>query len=399
MTPGTNVTRLRRLNELLVLDLIRRKGPISRPTLAEQLKLEFQTISTISNRLISQGLVLEQGSVNGRSRKARALVVNPAAACSLGAEITRSLVRLVAISFDGVILEEREIALSPDPESVLDAIAREGRELVDTLGLNRETLTGLGVSVPGPIDKVRGRILAPPNFDAWHGLEVRKALAGRTGLPVWMENTAISASLGEQWTGRGRDVENFVFVYMGMGVGAGIVVGGQSLAGATGNAGEFAHVVADPHGPLCSCGQRGCLAQYATENGLLHLLRRSHGEQANRNAAFTDPFPAGLSVIAEPDAPDWVCEAVESAVRTATRIIVPLAQQFDPEEIVFGGPLTDVLAGVLLKAADREVAKLPLFGRTPPRVLVSDAAQAAGPLGAASLPLHAVYSPWGQSDF
>ncbi|MGV0878924.1 ROK family transcriptional regulator [Martelella sp. FLE1502] len=386
------------MNELLVLDLIRRKGPISRPTLAEQLKLEFQTISTISNRLISQGLVLEQGNINGRSRKARALVVNPAAACSLGAEITRSFVRLVAISFDGVILEEREIALSPDPNVVLDAIAREGREIVETLGLSRGRMTGLGVSVPGPIDKAGGRILAPPNFNAWHGVEVRKALAERTGLPVWMENTAISASLGEQWTGRGRDVENFVFVYMGMGVGAGIVVGGQSLAGATGNAGEFAHVVADPHGPLCSCGQRGCLAQYATEGGLLHLMRRSHVEQAHRNATFTDSFPVGLSAIAEPDAPEWLRATVESAVRTATRTILPLAQQFDPEEIIFGGPLTDVLADMLIKAASAAAAKLPLFGRRPPRVLISRAAQAAGPLGAASLPLHAVYSPWGQRE-
>ena len=394
MVAGRNGPRIRKLNELLVLDLVRRKGPVSRPTLAEQLNLEFQTVSTLCNKLMASGMLLEEGFETGRARQARAVVVNPSAAYSLGAEITRSRVNVVLIAFDGTILGRRSCSIKATPEQIVDEIAASAAALTSELSIDWQSIAGFGVSVPGPIDRDKGWILNPPNFEQWHQFPVRNALSTKTGLPVWMENTATSAALGEQWTGRGRDSDNFMFVYMGSGVGAGIVTQGRLLRGATGNAGEIAHMTTDPHGPLCSCGRRGCLVQYASTHGLLHLMQRAYAEQKNLDPQLADPMPTNVNDALAGDPPAWLKEVVDEACAKIGHTVSRVANLFDVETIVYGGPLTDILGDGFTKATEQALEQLPTFGRSLPDVWISEMAGDAGRLGAASLPFHAQYSPW-----
>ncbi len=264
-TRGTNGPRVKKLNEALVLDLVRRLGPVARPTIASRLGLEFQTVSNICARLIDRGLLLEDGVVDGPHRQSRAVVVNPLAVYSLGVELNREYANAVLISFDGTVHGRRDVLVGDrEPADVLDEAADKLGELTHDSGIDDTRIAGIGLSVPGPIDYRSGTILAPINFNAWHGVGVQAELEHRTGRQIWLENTATSAALGEQWTGVGSDTDDFLYIYLGAGVGVGVIAGGRSLHGAYGNAGEFAHLVVDPLGPECPCGQRGCLVQYAT---------------------------------------------------------------------------------------------------------------------------------------
>lgn len=166
------------------------------------------------------------------------------------------------------------------------------------------------------------------------------------------------------------------------------------MSGAMGNAGEFAHMNADPHGPLCSCGRRGCLLQYATPKGILHLMQRAHAEEKNRNASMQDAYPLDVADVLAPDAPGWMAATVDDALSKVGEAVARLTMFIDPERIIFGGPLTDLFGTSLIDETKRALEQQPSMGRASPLVSISTMGGDAGPIGAASLPFHGLYSPW-----
>lgn len=390
---GSNARRAGRRNESLVVDLVRRKGPVSRAGIAERLDLEFQTVSNICARLLAAGVLLEDGVVSKPHRRARALVVNAGAVHAIGAELSRAEASIVLIAFDGVVLGRRRVDVADRPVgNVLDDVASAAKDLVAECGVDRTTLAGVGMSVPGPVDRLDGRILAPPNFRRWEQFPVKAELSRRLDLPVHLENTAISAALGEHWLGSGNDVQDFVYVYVGSGVGLGIVANGQAVHGARGNAGEFGHQVMDPAGPRCTCGQRGCLVQYATPRNIVHRLRQAARDQEHLTGE-PQSLPANATDALAPDAPPWMRAVIDECFAVVGRATAGLARLLDPERLILGGPATELFGEQLLRAITDELGALPALGRTLPDLQLGAAGADAGPLGAASLPLHARFSP------
>ncbi|GAB3616157.1 ROK family transcriptional regulator [Okibacterium endophyticum] len=389
---GTNGPRVKRHNEALVLSVVRNHGPVARAWIADRLDLEFQTVSVICSRLIERGLLMEKGTVDGLQRQSRALVVNPLAAYSIGVELNRQRATVVLTSFDGNVLGRDQLdVLDRSPEDVLADVARAIPALLDDSNAEPAKLSGVGISVPGPIDKRSGSILEPTNFSDWHHRQVGGELAELTGLPVWIENTATSAALGEQWAAGG--VDNLLYVYLGVGIGIGAITEGRAVHGSQGNAGEFAHMVVDPSGPACSCGQRGCLVQYATPGGLLHLIRRAWLDEMHREPGLDLPMPADAAALIQADAPAWLRAAGDAAFAIVGRTIAQIAVSLDQERIVLGGPTTDLFGQFFLRHTDDALSSIPLFGRQRPEVSIAGATGDAGPIGAASLPFHALYSP------
>jgi predicted NBD/HSP70 family sugar kinase len=133
----------------------------------------------------------------------------------------------------------------------------------------------MGVSLPGRIDQ-SGRLVFAPNL-GWPSIDVRHLLASAVGLPVVVENAASACALAELWFGQHPDdVRHLVAVTVSDGVGVGLLLNGQLMHGHHSMAGEFGHVVLDETGPPCSCGQRGCWEQYASNSSALkHFLRAS----------------------------------------------------------------------------------------------------------------------------
>lgn len=391
---GTNGPRVRKLNEALVLDLVRRNGNSARPWIAEQLELEFQTVSNICNRLIASGYLQDGGPVEGLKRQSRGVVVNPRAAFALGVEINRSGANVALVGLDGAIIDSTRLVVAGRPvEEVLGEIVRICRALRDKNIVETERLVGVGISVPGPIDSRAGLILEPANFDAWHGYAIGPELSERLGLPTWVNTTATSAALGAQWAAAGSAHDNFVYVYLGGGVGLGIIANGRPLRGAQGNAGEFAHLVADPNGPICVCGQRGCLVQFATPQALLASLQEAWVEERRRDPARAVAMPSTFEDALRPDAPAWMVASIDNALTVIGRAITRVAVTFDPSAVLFGGPTSELIGAQLIERTREVWEETPTFGRSAPLFLPADQADLAGALGAASLPLHSYFSP------
>ncbi|MGW4494037.1 ROK family transcriptional regulator [Streptomyces sp. NPDC004376] len=263
---GANLLAVRSHNTALVLDLLRGAGVegISRLELAERTGLTPQAVSKITARLREEGFAAEAGrraSTGGKPRTVLRLV--PEAGHAVGVHLDRDELRTVLLDLNGTVVGERygTVGLGGGAEAVLDLVAAEVTALVGSvLGCgapaDAPTLLGVGVALPGPLDHVRGVLHRVTGFPEWAGFPLRDALAERLGVPVVVDKDTNAAALGLAAGGEGG---SFAYLHLGTGLGAGLVIGGRVHRGARTGAGEFGHQVLQLDGPVCPCGNRGCV--------------------------------------------------------------------------------------------------------------------------------------------
>lgn len=182
---------------------------------------------------------------------------------------------------------------------ILPDIAASIREFREKNGIAAESLLGVGIGVPGPVD-AKGNVNRCVNL-GWGTFNINKELSALTGLPVTAGNDANVAALGEFWKGGGQGCDNMVFVTLGTGVGGGIVIEGKLLHGAHGSGAEIGHMVLNrDETAACGCGKRGCVEQYCSATGIVRMaklaLEASDEDSALRrlpNLTCKDIFDAG----------------------------------------------------------------------------------------------------------
>lgn len=255
---GANLPAMRSHNTALVLDLLRTagEGGISRLELAERTGLTPQAVSKITARLREEGLAAEAGrraSTGGKPATVLRLV--PDAGHAVGIQLDRDELRAVLVDLDGTVVAERQVAvdLGAGAEAVLGAVVELAGELVERGG---DTLLGVGVGAPGPLDHSHGVLHRVTGFPEWDGFPLRDALAERLGVPVVVDKDSNAAALGLAVGGEGG---SFACLLLGTGLGAGLVIGDTVHRGARTGAGEFGHQVVQLDGPPCHCGNRGCI--------------------------------------------------------------------------------------------------------------------------------------------
>lgn len=265
---GANLLAVRSHNTALVLDLLRAAGAegISRLELAERTGLTPQAVSKITARLREEGFAAEAGrraSTGGKPRTVLRLV--PDAGHAVGVHLDRDELRAVLVDLDGAVVGERRggVDLGAGAEAVLGVVADAVTGLVGEVlggaggGLPAAgSLLGVGVALPGPLDHARGVLHRVTGFPEWDGFPLRDALAERLGVPVVVDKDTNAAALGLSVDGEGG---SFAYLHLGTGLGAGLVIGGSVHRGARTGAGEFGHQVLQLDGPLCECGNRGCV--------------------------------------------------------------------------------------------------------------------------------------------
>ncbi len=131
-----------------------------------------------------------------------------------------------------------------------------------------QPVKAVAVGAPGPIDAGTGTLVNPPNLRGWRNVPITTMLSAAVGAPVYLENDANLAGLGEYHQGAGRGSRNLVYITWSTGIGSGMILDGRLFSGSHGTAGELGHTILDPDGPLCTCGQRGCLEQLAAGHGI-----------------------------------------------------------------------------------------------------------------------------------
>ena len=253
----------------------------------------------------------------------------------IGVDVGGTAVKLGVCDAAGRVRARLSIATEPatGPERLLDRIAAAAGELVATTGAAR----ACGVGIPGPLDPERRTLLRANHLPGWTDVAIPELLAARLGVPVVLENDANCAAWGELQGGIGRGARSLVLFTLGTGVGGGIVLGGRLWIGAAGAAGALGHLVVDPTGPLCACGQRGCLEQYASASSVARHFGRGSSADAFAAAALN-----------EPDAVAVIAAATDALAAAAAAVIHTL----QPELVVLGGGMA--AAGEPLLAPVRE---------------------------------------------
>lgn len=157
---------------------------------------------------------------------------------------------------------EEKIIFSTKPERGYKKIVDE--IIISLSKLKVENTVAIGVGTAGPLDRIKGEIYSPPNLPGWDGVPLKSDLENALGLPVFMDNDANAACLGEFLFGAGKGVKDLVYITVSTGIGGGIIVNGKLLHGIRDSAGEIGHQTILPDGPLCNCGNRGCLEALAS---------------------------------------------------------------------------------------------------------------------------------------
>jgi predicted NBD/HSP70 family sugar kinase len=387
MPGGSNLPRVSDYNRVLVVDLVRRNPGISRGELAERTGLTTQTVSNICTHLAAQGLVEEQGRTavdGGRVRTVYRVVPSGRHAIGLHIDPARTVLALVDLA--GQVIDRADVGVQDlDPDRFLDTVTAAVRDLVAGNGVPGATVSGLGVAAPGPIDQSTGSVVGAPMLPGWDLVRIRDGLAARLQLPVELEKDTVAAATGELWAGSAPS-DDFLFVYLGAGTGGGVVLRGEVAHGASGNLGNFGHLLGDPDGPVCECGARGCIAATATPFRLV--------EQAAAAGLFPMPAPdpvpveealarlAAAAAAGEPRARD----IVERAARGFGRAAANLVNVLDLDAVVLGGPNWPFFRDAFLRVVPEVVEELHLFRHVHGVQVVSSAlGDDVGPIGAASL--------------
>jgi predicted NBD/HSP70 family sugar kinase len=209
-------------------------------------------------------------------RPPTALHLSSDARAAIGFEIAQPVSRVVLVDLDGQIQKERPIPWHPSPEHLLDKICRAIQSVAG--GYRSEHILGVGIALPGTIDKSTGRVVAAETI-GWLDVDVGAALRSRLNWPLFFENNANASALAEQWYSQdGAGLRYFVYIRLRGGLGSGVVVDGRILHGTSGAGSEFGHVMLYPDGRPCPCGNRGCWEQYASDSALLSAYAEASGD-------------------------------------------------------------------------------------------------------------------------
>lgn len=152
---------------------------------------------------------------------------------------------------------------------IVDSVKRILEEGQTKVGISSKSIIGLGIGSPGPLSIKKGLIHFTPNLPGWTNVPLVGILRDKLALPIFLENDANAAALGEWWRGAGKDVDNLVLLTLGTGIGGGIIIQGEVLHGAWDTAAEIGHMIIHEGGLICGCGKKGCLEAYASATGVI----------------------------------------------------------------------------------------------------------------------------------
>ena len=327
---------LREGNREQVISILRRRGRASRAEIARLSGLSRTTVSSLVADLQAAGLVdeiteeAERGG--GRGRPGVLLALQPRAGLAIGIDFGHTHIRVAVADLSSRVLAEEHRAVDVD-RSASDAFDVAAGLVAATLeagGAEPGRVLGVGVGLPGPVDRGSGELGATVVLPSWSGVRPAEELNRRLGFQVTMDNDANVGALAEQTVGAGRGVRDLIYLKVASGIGAGLVLEGNLYRGVSGIAGEIGHVQSSPEGIMCRCGNRGCLETVAAGPALIQLLRASHGE-----GLVTGDL---LRLAGEGDV--GVRRVFADAGRAIGQAVAPLVNAINPARIVVGGELS-----------------------------------------------------------
>ena len=354
----TSLESLRQANRLRVMGVLQQRGYGSRADIVRASGLSRTTVSSLVAELLDDGLVVERSDWGKQTpspdggRPATLLTLDPSSGAFIGIDFAHDAVRVVVVNRCGELVGEHTELQDVDnhPEEALRLALGPAEQLLASAGLATDQVLGVGAAIAAPLRAGRSLTFASERiFASWSTLDLEQALVSHFACPVYIGNDANLGTLAEITFGAGRGVANALYVMLSAGVGLGLWLDGKLYTGATGTAGEFGHVVVDPGGQVCRCGNRGCLETVAGMGALTAALRYAHG--ADRSAEDL------LDLVAAGDR--GARRLVADAGVAVGRALAGLCSVFDPELVIVGGELAaagSVLLNAIQEVIDRDAS-------------------------------------------
>jgi predicted NBD/HSP70 family sugar kinase len=335
-----------------IFSLIRRQGVVSKSDLKEQCGLTVSTLTRLLEELTNQRLILEVGygeSTGGR--RPTLYQVNPRYAYVLGLDISRVQSKLILCDMHLQKLESRSWDMTEEmtPERLIDEVTAATKMMLHNQGVDRASILGMGIGGVGPLDRMDGTILEPQFFPAagWNHVHICQELEKTLKIPVFLDNGANAAILGEYWFGSGLvdKYEHLLYIHAGVGIRSSVIANGKIVYGAVDMEGAVGQMIIQTDGRphRISGGNYGSWESYASIYALeesvkasLKLGRASILQQMAKSADSVT-FPLILQALQQQDP-----LAVELYTQAATYFGIGLANLLNilhPEKVILGGPL------------------------------------------------------------
>ncbi|TCM52219.1 putative NBD/HSP70 family sugar kinase [Rhizobium sp. PP-F2F-G48] len=361
-------------NERMILDVLRRHGAMARSTITSHTNLTQQSVHRLVEGLVERGLLRTGAPIGGmRGQPSPTIELARGGASAIGLSVnTDSVVLCITDLACDIIVHERMDLNPSDRETTLQAISTRLDALLEQYRVPKSTLAGLGFSMSGFFVSEDRAFNAPEPLADWSLRNLRPELEQAFGLPVWLENNATTAAIGESMRGVGLWCRTFAFLSFNYGFGGGLILDGKPFHGFHGNAGEFSGIY------IPGESERRPALQYLLarlqENGIdidsVEVLRRDF-----------DPSWPGVEA--------WLTDTMPQV----DRLIATLVAVLDPQAIVFGGQLPPALGRMMIARAHLPSARIHRYGIGPPeaQLVLSETAGDPAAIGAAVLPLKLRY--------
>ncbi|WP_416828415.1 ROK family glucokinase [Ectobacillus polymachus] len=313
----------------------------------------------------------------------------------IGIDLGGTTVKFAILTMNGNIQLKWSIETDIENEgkNIIPNIIESINHRLNLYGLSANDFLGIGMGSPGIVDREKGTVIGAYNLN-WSTLQpVKELIEAGTSIPFYLDNDANVAALGESWKGAGEGVANVAFVTLGTGVGGGIIAEGKLIHGFAGSAGEIGHLIVEPNGYQCTCGNQGCLETVASATGVVRLARDLSGEFAGESE---------LKWLID-DGQEVTSKTVFDLAKRGDRLAIIIVDKFyyylglacgnianvlNPEAIVIGGGVS-AAGDMLLKGVKEYFHKFTFPQvRTSTKVKLAQLGNDAGVIGAASLVIH-----------
>ena len=311
----------------------------------------------------------------------------------LGIDLGGTNLVAAAVTADGHILGRSSVPTPTGADAVLSAMEQVSRDAVALAGLTLEDFASAGIGAPGIANPDTGVVEYSCNLD-FHNVAVTAPLSQRLGIPVFLENDANAAALGEFAAGAGKGTSNMVAITLGTGIGGGVILDGKLFSGSNHAGSELGHFVIQMDGPQCTCGRRGCFETYASATALIRQTKEAmerHPESLCWSLCGGDlnKVSGRTAFDAKAQGDPTGTEVIEHFLTALACGITNIVNIFQPEVLCIGGGVSnqgDALLPPLQAVLDREDYARDCTHRT--RLAIATLGNDAGLIGAALLPLY-----------
>lgn len=349
---------VRQINLSLVMNILRTQAPISRAALAQASGLNKATVSDLVFDLMERGFIREVGmKSSGTGRPATLLTLHPAAGFIVSCEIAVDFIEVLVTDFGPEVVWQIKERISPEQgqQAILERTLALLFQAIERGQAAATSLFGVAIGVPGMVDSDSGTLLFAPNL-GWDNVELLDFFEkANFGAPVFIDNEANLAALGEHYFGAARGYDNVLYLSGNIGLGGGVVRDGRLCRGVSGVASEFGHMTMNPDGELCNCGNRGCWETQVSQKALYRYVDEfiSAGKKSTLEQT-SGSYSVETIVDAARMGDEAAILALEKTGRHLGIGIASLLNALNPELVVLGGMLS-LAADFLLPVVENEI--------------------------------------------